>query len=662
MRLSKDKSKTSCRQLSENTLASVQRDQRASGRLRCLLSRRSGKIAQYAACAGSGVVLHHGRAASGDPLETAAYRRLLFRLIALPIVALALLASILVYGFRQVQRGARRVDRADQVIAHANNLIKLMVDEETGLRGFMLTHDPVFLQPYHEATKELDPEFSTLFGLVRRDPEQTARLQNMQTLARAWQQSAGAVIAVATPAATPGPQMLERKREMDAVRAATDDFLSAETRIRASRSFSSLRVDNVTLYGLIGLAAILGALLAWEIARLFRKLAHTYNLQLQEVQRWGDESYTREQWLNTTLRSIGDAVIACNPEGRVVFMNRVAEQLTGWKEAEADKLPLSEVFVIRNQRTRAVLENPVELVRRSGTVVGLANHTILIGKDQNEINIDDSAAPILDKDKHLIGIVLVFRDVSERYTSEQALMRAEKLASAGRLAAAIAHEVNNPLEGLVNLVYLARGEEDLGKVRSHLLNADRELQRIAHITRQSLGFYRETSAASLFRPDVVIREVFDFYSFQAAQARISLYVNIKTEQKAWGNAGEFRQVISNLLANSLDACQAGDAICVRVRAARSQRDRALEGVRISVADTGCGIGSENLKRIFEPFFTTKKDTGTGLGLWVSRELIEKHGGRLHVRSSTTGLSRGTVFTMFLPGSAVAGENSDSQSA
>ena len=186
----------------------------------------------------------------------------------------------------------------------------------------------------------------------------------------------------------------------------------------------------------------------------------------------------------------------------------------------------------------------------------------------------------------------------------------------------------------------------------HLAEADRELQRIAHITRQSLGFYRENSSASLFRPDVVTREVFDFYSFRAAQARVSLHVNIKTEQKAWGNPGELRQVISNLLANSLDACAAGDAICVRVHASRSRRDPALEGVRVVVADTGCGIDPENRNRIFEPFFTTKKDTGTGLGLWVSRELIEKHGGHLGVRSSVSGRRTGTVFSLFLPGSAV----------
>jgi PAS domain S-box-containing protein len=591
-------------------------------------------------------------------LEIAAYRRLLVRLLTLPIVALALLALTLVYGFRQVQRSARRVDRSDQVIAQGNNLVKLMVDEETGLRGFLLTRDTIFIQPYQEATQQLEPEFEALFKLIRRDPEQTARLKGMQTASRAWQQSARE--AIEHPPAAPDlkAQMLERKQQMDALRASGEEFLSSETRIRASRSFNSLRVDNVILYGLIGLAIILAVLLAWETNRLFRKLANTYNLQLKEVKRWGNECYTREQWLNTTLRSIGDAVIACNPEGKVVFMNGVAEQLTGWKEAEADGVPLSEIFVIRNQRTRAVVESPVELVRRSGKVVGLANHTILISKDQSESHIDDSAAPILDKDARMIGIVLVFRDISERYTSERALMRAEKLASAGRLAAAIAHEVNNPLEGLVNLIYLARGEEDLEKVRRHLLDADRELQRIAHITRQSLGFYRENSAASLFRPDVVIREVFDFYSFRAAQSRIGLHINIKTEQKAWGNAGELRQVISNLLANSLDACQAGGAICVRVRGASSPRDLALEGIRILVADTGCGIGSENLNRIFEPFFTTKKDTGTGLGLWVSRELIEKHGGHLDVRSSTSGRRPGTVFSMFLRGSAVADAKSD----
>jgi PAS domain S-box-containing protein len=602
---------------------------------------------------GSGLVSDGQRPASGDVLEAAAYRRLLLRLVVLPLVALSLLALTVAYGFQQVQLSARRVDHSDRVIAHANNLVKLMVDEETGIRGFLLTRDATFLEPFQKATLQLEPEFSALATLARRDPEQTTRLQRLQAASRLWQQEARQAIAQPAPASEL-PQMLERKRQMDALRVLADDFTSAEASKRASRSFASLRVDNFSLYGLIGLALLLGVLLAWETRRLFQKLAAAYGLQIKEVKRRGDETFAREQWLNTTLRSIGDGVIACDPEGKVVFMNRVAEQLTGWKEPEADGLPLSKIFVIQNQRTRATVENPVEVVRRSGKIVGLANHTILISKDLKEFQIDDSAAPILDVNSAMIGIVLVFRDITERHAAELALMRAEKLAAAGRLAAAIAHEVNNPLEGLVNLIYLARGEQNIEKIRQHLADADRELQRIAHITRQSLGFYRETSSAGLFRPDVVTREVFEFYSSRAASARVSLHVKTTTEQQVLGNSGELRQVLSNLLANSLDACREGDAVCVRVRAGR--RDFAGPGVVITLADSGSGIQPENLKRIFEPFFTTKKDTGTGLGLWVSRELIEKCGGRLNVRSSVAEDRSGTVFTVFLP--AALQEQSD----
>jgi PAS domain S-box-containing protein len=584
-------------------------------------------------------------------LEAAAYRRLLLRLLALPIIALGLLALTLAYGIQQMQRSARRVDRSDRVIAHANKLVELMVDEETGLRGFLITRDPIFLQPYRDANQQLELEFTALFGLVKRDPEQTARLQRLKAGFQSWRQDADGAIAPPNPAFDSNLHMLGRKHKMDALRSTAEEFVTVETRIRASRSFTALRIDKLSLYGLLGLVAILAVLLAWEIRRLFQRLAGTYNLQIKEVKRWGDECYVREQWLNTTLRSIGDAVIAADPDGKVVFMNRIAEQLTGWKEKEAEGLPLSQIFVIVNQRTRATIESPVDAVRRSGKIVGLANHTILINKEGKEFHIDDSAAPILNVNARMNGIVLVFRDISERHASEVALMRAEKLASAGRLAAAIAHEVNNPLEGLVNLIYLARGEEDIQKIRLHLTEADRELQRIAHISRQSLGFYRETSVAGSFRPDVVAREVLDFYSSRAATSHVSLHVNIKTEQKAFGNQGELRQVLSNLLANSLDACKEGDAICVRVRAAVNPRDPSLRGVRIAVADTGCGIQPGNIQRIFEPFFTTKQDTGTGLGLWVSRELMEKRGGSLTVRSSMDGRRAGTVFSLFLPGSA-----------
>ncbi len=226
-------------------------------------------------------------------------------------------------------------------------------------------------------------------------------------------------------------------------------------------------------------------------------------------------------------------------------------------------------------------------------------------------------------------------------------MRAEKLAAAGRLAASVAHEVNNPLEGLTNLVYIARRSEELDEIRHLLFQAENELSRIAHITRQSLGFYRETSIATHFSPAAVVREVSDFYAGRAASLGVTLLVNTNTEREVLGAAGELRQVLSNLLANGLDACSKGDTIRLEANSATDPRDPTRLGVRISVADTGFGIAPEHIGSIFEPFFTTKKDTGTGLGLWVSRELVEKHGGRLRVRSRNLPKC-GTVFSIFLP--------------
>jgi PAS domain S-box-containing protein len=576
------------------------------------------------------------------------YSRLLLRLLALPIAALTVLALILGYGLQRIQESASTVDRADVVILHGNRLIKLMVDEETGLRGFLISHNPVFLQPLHDADQQIEPEFNTLFGMVHR-PDQVARLHRLQDTHQQWKQKANQEIHSASPDASAIEQnMLRRKQDMDKLRAQMDEFLGIVTERRAVHAAFDIQVNQYARIGLVLLVALVAAVLMLETRRIFYKLTAAYNHQIQEINLRSEESYAREQWLNITLRSIGDAVIACDTGGNVEFMNLVAEQLTGWKESDAKKKSLHEIFHIFNEDTRVAVENPVDKVRRLGTVVGLANHTFLVAKDGAEVSIDDSGAPIRDSSGKMIGIVLVFRNITERRMSEGALMRAEKLAAAGRLAASVAHEVNNPLEGLTNLVYIALRSDDLEEIRRLLTQAENELGRIAHITRQSLGFYRETSTPAPFKPATIVREVADFYTSRATSLGISLMVNTRTEGEVLGSAGELRQILSNLLANSLDASASGSSIRIDANSAIDSRDLSSPGVRITVADNGVGIPAEHLENIFEPFFTTKKDTGTGLGLWVSRELVEKHGGSLRVRSRTSDPFCGTIFSIFLP--------------
>ena len=210
-----------------------------------------------------------------------------------------------------------------------------------------------------------------------------------------------------------------------------------------------------------------------------------------------------EQWFRVTLSSIGDGVIATDKQGRVSFLNPIAERLTGTSLEEARGKKIGEVFPIFSEATNNPMENPVDKVLALGSVVGLANHTVLRHSDGHLLPIEDSAAPITDDSGRLIGAVLVFHDASRERNFQDVLRRTEKLAAAARLAATVSHEINNPLEAIGNLIFLARTSPDASeRVVAQLQLAEQELARVSHITRQTLGFYREsTSPTSVtFRP------------------------------------------------------------------------------------------------------------------------------------------------------------------
>jgi PAS domain S-box-containing protein len=243
------------------------------------------------------------------------------------------------------------------------------------------------------------------------------------------------------------------------------------------------------------------------------------------------------------------------------------------------------------------------------------------------------------------GIAFVM-DLSERKTAELALLKQEKLASAGRLAATIAHEINNPLEAVTNLLYLARSSPDLpAGVQQMLKTADEELQRVTHTAKQTLGFYRESTQAGDVDLVQAITDVVSVYGRKLEHRKIDVQTEFRAHPIVHAFGGELRQIFSNVINNAADAMPGGGRLRIRVSHAA---DGSRPFVRVTVCDEGTGIDREQRPHIFEPFFTTKRDVGTGLGLWVTKQLVEKHGGRISVRSTTRPDRHGTVFSIVLP--------------
>jgi signal transduction histidine kinase len=228
-----------------------------------------------------------------------------------------------------------------------------------------------------------------------------------------------------------------------------------------------------------------------------------------------------------------------------------------------------------------------------------------------------------------------------------ALMQSEKLAAVGRLAASIAHEINNPLESVTNLLYLANGSEEIDETKDYVTQAERELLRISAITSQTLRFHKQSTKPRPVEPEELIESILTVYQGKLLNSKVTVEQRLHAGPPISCFEGEIRQVLSNLVGNAIDAMHPrGGRLLLRTHRARNVDGR--RGIMFVVADTGPGISSTTLERIFEPFFTTKGKSGTGLGLWISREIAERNDGRLHVRSTQRAGRSGTIFTLFLP--------------
>ncbi len=355
---------------------------------------------------------------------------------------------------------------------------------------------------------------------------------------------------------------------------------------------------------------------------------------------------SEERWA-TTLRSIGDAVISTDADGKIMFMNDVAQTLTGWTLADALGKDLQTVFNIVNELTRKKPENPVSMVLRLGRIVGLANHTALVSRDGTEYPIEDSAAPIRNQDGKTTGVVLVFHDVLEKRKAEQALRRSERLATTGRLAATLAHEIHNPLDTVGNLLYLMEHSVDTEAVRQYIELAAQEVARVTQMTRHMLAFQRESSKPVPVDIAEMLDNVVALFDRKIESAGIQVEKQVEFEPKFLGLTGEIRQVLANLFGNALEAVPCHGKIRLRAHASRNWRT-GQRGLRIVIADNGPGISDDIRGKIFEPFFTTKGEAGTGLGLWITSGIVENNDGALRLRTVTRAGRSGTCFSVFFP--------------
>jgi len=344
-----------------------------------------------------------------------------------------------------------------------------------------------------------------------------------------------------------------------------------------------------------------------------------------------------------------DAIIVRDLQGRILYWSRGAQRLYGWTREEA--LGENIHALLQTQFPEPLEQISDELVRKhywQGELI----HTARDGR-----RVVVLCRKVLDGTPHGTGSVLETNtDITERRrveqlarSQEERLRKTEKIAAAGQLAASLAHEINNPLMAVTNALYLLNHSPDLNANDKNLLRtAAGELARVSRIVQQSLSYYRAGTVAQEIDLAALVAESLEVFSDRFKRADVQLAKKIMPGGLITGVGGEVRQVIDNLLLNALEATPAGGRVAVSVRRSLNWSDHDQVGVRLSIGDTGCGIPREHLSRIFEPFFSTKQERGTGLGLWVVRGIVLKHGGAIRVRSFAAEGRTGTVVSVLWP--------------
>ncbi len=364
--------------------------------------------------------------------------------------------------------------------------------------------------------------------------------------------------------------------------------------------------------------------------------------------------------LAAIVESSDDAIMSKDLNGIITSWNQAAARLFGYT---AEEIVGSSILRLIPEELHSEEREILSKLRAGQRIEHF--ETIRVRRNGERFPVSLTISPMKDSTGKIIGASKILRDISERKQLEQSLVQAEKLAATGRMAASIAHEINNPLEALLNLIYLAKeNAESAAEVQTFLAAAENEVARVSHIARQTLGYYREQASPGRVSVSELMRDALQFYEPKLRTSGIEIHRELHGEYTLTLKRGEIMQVISNLIANAAHAMPEGGVLKASVRSnsrvlATGAR---VNGVLLEIEDNGCGIAEENRQRIFEPFFTTRGTVGTGIGLWIARQFVEGHGGSIEMWSSVDPASHGTRMSIFLPFENAYSDASKSASA
>jgi PAS domain S-box-containing protein len=382
------------------------------------------------------------------------------------------------------------------------------------------------------------------------------------------------------------------------------------------------------------------AAIAMENFRLREQLTRKIE-ETEKAEQYQRDSAKRLSEGAAIVESSDDAILSKDLTGKIMSWNPAASQIFGYSREE----------IVGSSILRLI---PPELHYEEKTILAKIRageridhyETVRLTKSGEPLDVSLSISPVRDASGTIVGASKILRDISAKKRTESLLIQSEKIAAAGRMAATIAHEVNNPLEAVMNLIYLAKSNaEDAAEVRTFLNAAEGEISRVSHIAKQTLGFYRDNdSPTGTSLPELAARAI-RVYSPKCKDAGISIVENLNSTRQVVLRKGEIMQVISNLIANAIYAMPGGGTLSISIEDIDSPDG---SGVVLTVKDSGVGIPAEQLPRIFEAFFTTRSTIGTGIGLFVAKQFVEGHRGKISVESSTDPTSHGTRMSIFLP--------------